>query len=70
MLMDETTLLKFKPFWGNEPESKRFQGELHHLNTSERSLYERLVDNFYGERIRLEQERIGYQWVLEQIKQM
>ncbi len=70
MLMDMTTLLKFKPLWGKEPESKRFMGELRHLNTAERSLYERLVDNFYGERIRLEQERIGYQWVLEQIKQM
>ena len=67
ILMDEATLLNFKPFWGQEPESKRFTAELHHLNPQEQSLFESLVNNVHGERVRLEQERISYSWLLEQI---
>jgi hypothetical protein len=67
MLMDEITLLKFKRFWGKEPESKRFTGTLQHLNPQEQSLYVSLTNDVHGNCIRLEQERIGFQWLLEQL---
>ena len=62
LLMDETTLMKHREFWGYEtkPESR----ELHRLTANEQNLYQALLDNHYAEHLRLEQERVDYQHLL------
>ena len=59
-LMDHDTLMAHVSLWGQELISERFDGELEHLTALERALFEDLKHNRLGERVRLEQERIGY----------
>ncbi len=66
-LMDRVTLEAHRHLWGTEPEEKRYAGTLGHLTADERSLYEDLRLDRFGERVRLEQERIGYGWVVSAI---
>ena len=61
LLMDETTLMKHREFWGNE--TKAENRELHRLTNSEQNLYQALLDNYYAEHLRLEQERVDYQYL-------
>jgi hypothetical protein len=61
ILMDEATLLAHRPLWGTEPAPNT--GELANLDTDERWVYEGLRDQRYGQRVRLEQERIGFAWI-------
>ncbi len=58
ILMDEKTMLAYRSLWGVEatPET----GELIRLTAEERSLYDKLRRNHWGNHIRLEQERIGF----------
>ncbi|MBE0501673.1 MAG: hypothetical protein IBX47_09545 [Desulfuromonadales bacterium] len=62
-LMDRRTLLSHRDFWGDEaqPETR----ELARLNCEEATLYADLRQNRLGERLRLEQEKIGFAWVVE-----
>ena len=57
-LMDQDTLLKHRSLWGTE--SKPETGNLDRLNREEQLLYDQLRDNHWGNHIRLEQERIGF----------
>jgi hypothetical protein len=66
-LMDEPTLQVFKEFWGQEPEDRRFLGALERLEAPEQALFQALRDNRFGERLRLEQERIGFSYVKERL---
>lgn len=61
LLMDESTLLSHREAWVTEgaPHSR----ELKHLTASEQRLYQALCSNRYGDHLRLEQERIRYQWL-------
>ncbi|MES3023346.1 MAG: Wadjet anti-phage system protein JetD domain-containing protein [Pseudomonadota bacterium] len=70
MLMDEATLRAHRVLWGAEEADKRFAGQLTRLDDAERCLFEALRDNVHGERIRLEQERLGFGWVAEAIRQL
>jgi hypothetical protein len=63
-LMDRETLVVHRILWGQENDSKRFGGVLERLTEPEQSLFEDLQRNRLGERVRLEQERIGYGWIL------
>ncbi len=65
-LMDRRTLLAHRPFWGIEarPETKH----LLRLNAEESALYDQLRRNHWGDRIRLEQERIGFDFLLDALK--
>jgi hypothetical protein len=63
LLMDRATLLGHRALWGQEPSAQRHRGALERLTEAEQALYADLRDDRLGERIRLEQERIGYQWV-------
>ena len=63
-LMDRETLMAHRNLWGQEDESKRFGGILERLTEPEQGLFEDLKWNRLGERVRLEQERIGYHWIL------
>ncbi len=60
-LMDRDTLLQFRTQWVEEetPASR----DLARLTPEELALYDDLRDNRLGERVRLEQERIGFGWV-------
>ncbi|MFH1155544.1 MAG: Wadjet anti-phage system protein JetD domain-containing protein [Pseudomonadota bacterium] len=57
-LMDRRTLLSHRALWGVEavPETC----DLDRLTPEESNLYDRLRQNHWGDRVRLEQERIGF----------
>ena len=61
VLMDRATLVAHRERWGHEdrPASSR----LTRLTSDERALYDGLVTDQFGERVRLEQERIDWTWV-------
>jgi hypothetical protein len=60
LLMDRATLDAHQHLWTQEPAERRFSGELARLTADEQALFIALRDNTQGDRIRLEQERIGY----------
>lgn len=61
-LMDRTTLLAFKAQWGLE--EKQTLRDLPNLTFDETIVYDDLRDNRMGKNLRLEQERIGFEWVI------
>lgn len=60
-LMDRATLMAFEAHWGEE--EKPMNRDLPRLNPQERALYDDLRDMRLGQRVRLEQEKIGFGWV-------
>lgn len=62
LLMDRETLLAHRALWVQEPEDTRFCGEPIHLTPEEQSVFDCLRFDRLGERVRLEQERIGFGW--------
>lgn len=62
VLMDRETLLAHEPRWGSEPSPTH--AVLDRLSDAETALYADLVADRYGARLRLEQERIDWNWVL------
>ena len=63
MVMDRATLDAHRALWGQEPSDKRYIGEPTQLTLEERSLFEDLRSDRLGSRVRLEQERVGYDWL-------
>ncbi|EGF33213.1 hypothetical protein IMCC9480_920 [Oxalobacteraceae bacterium IMCC9480] len=61
LMMDHATLLAFTAQWGQEDQATL--RELPRLHADERALYDLLRDNRLGKNVRLEQERIGFDWV-------
>ncbi len=63
LLMDTETLLTHQEFWEQEshPEIK----DLAHLNAEEQRLYNDLRDNRFAPQLRLEQEKIAFNWILQ-----
>ena len=57
-LMDRDTLIAHRTYWDTETHPET--ANLTRLTEEEQSLYEELNNNRLGERIRLEQEKIGY----------
>ncbi|MBN1115134.1 MAG: DUF2220 domain-containing protein, partial [Oligoflexia bacterium] len=68
LLMDEQTLLGHRPLWGvgTQPET----ANLERLNEEESALYDQLRRNHWGDRVRLEQERIGFDSLLGAISRL
>jgi len=58
LLMDQQTLLAHRPLWGDETQPET--ANLARLNAEESALYDQLRHNHWGNRVRLEQERIGF----------
>ncbi len=58
LLMDEDILLAHRTLWGQEP--KPIRHALPRLHGDEAALYDKLRHDELGERLRLEQERIGF----------
>lgn len=65
-LMDRDTLVAHQPHWGEEPQQNR--GELSRLTATERLVYDDLRFDRLAVRLRLEQERIGFQWVEKMVR--
>lgn len=68
LLMDRATLLAHEMHWTREADPVRH--ELLRLNADERALYDELRRGSIAERLRLEQERIGYEWVCRRIERL
>ena len=60
-LMDRETLLAHQTYWGLETTPER--RDLPRLNSVEFRLYDDLRQNLLGDKLRLEQERIGFDWL-------
>ena len=60
-LMDQQTLLAHRPLWGVEALPER--GTLARLTAGERALFDLLLQNHWGDRVRLEQERIRFNFL-------
>lgn len=65
VLMDHETLLAHRDRW--VAEDRPTTAELTRLSAGERELYEMLVEDRLGERVRLEQERIDWGWVQQRL---
>jgi hypothetical protein len=70
LMMDRATLEQHRQLWGREPKQHRFLGQLDRLRPEENALFEDLRDDVLGERVRLEQERIDFAWVRQQLAQI
>ncbi len=66
LLMDRRTLMAHQAFWGEE--AQQTVRDLSRLNAKEAGLYDDLRDNRLQKQLRLEQERIGYGWLLLALK--
>ena len=66
LLMDRATFLAHRPMWVVEPQPST--ESLTRLTAAENSLHRELVRGTHGERLRLEQERIGFRWVREALE--
>jgi hypothetical protein len=62
-LMERATLQAHRALWGREPGDRRYTGDTSRLTPDECALFEDLLADRCGERVRLEQERIGYRWL-------
>lgn len=60
-LMDRPTLMSHEALWGEEPD--QIVQELPRLTGPERALFDDLRDNRIRPGLRLEQERVGFDWV-------
>lgn len=67
-LMDEETLLAHRQHWGRESQPQK--RELPRLTSEEKALYDDLRENRLGERLRLEQERVSFDWVVESLRKL
>ena len=63
LLMDHKTLMKHQALWGVEPSPET--GALTRLTAEESALYDQLRRNELGSQIRLEQEKIGFEWLVD-----
>ena len=62
-LMDQQTFLEHRTLWGVEPSHET--GILTRLTNEESTLYDQLRRNEFGDQLRLEQEKIGFEWLVE-----
>ena len=67
-LMDRATFDQFEPLWGTE--SSPLDRGLPRLTADERALYDDLRFDRIGPNLRLEQERIGFEWVRSRLDRL
>ena len=65
VLMDRETLVNHRDRWVTEPTPTSARLDL--LDAAERGVYEDLVTDAVGSRVRLEQERIDWEWALARL---
>ncbi|WP_235912137.1 DUF2220 domain-containing protein [Ruania zhangjianzhongii] len=66
VLMDRDTLLAHRDRWGREP--KPTHAALTRLREDEAALYADLVSDRFDAQVRLEQERIDWDWAIERLE--
>jgi hypothetical protein len=66
--MDRETLEEFRHLWGREDDDKRCAVDLPHLLGPERQLYLDLKNNVLGDNVRLEQERIAFDYLCQRLQ--
>lgn len=66
LLMDVATLVEHRDRWGQEKAPNRL-ALTEHLRQDEHALYRDLLQERYGERLRLEQEHIRFGWLLRNL---
>ncbi|MFT5657575.1 MAG: hypothetical protein ACI9KN_000848 [Gammaproteobacteria bacterium] len=66
--MDRKTFLHHQDFWGVETSPQ--MRDLSRLDDGELQMYNDLRDNRFGHQLRLEQERIGYSYMLREIDKL
>ncbi|NHQ60657.1 hypothetical protein G9409_08670 [Chlorobium sp. BLA1] len=62
LLMDRETLMQHQTLWGTEPSPET--GTLTRLTAEESTIYDQLRFDELGHHIRLEQEKIGFEWLV------
>ncbi len=67
VLMDEATTLGFQNLWGTEP-AQTSSIALEHLNEHEAAVYAALKANNWGQKVRLEQERLPWDYSMQKLK--
>ncbi len=67
-LMDRQTLLDHRPLWGVEAHPET--ANLARLNAEENALFDQLRQNHWGDRVRLEQERIGFDFLRDVLRRL
>lgn len=65
VLMDRATLVEHRERWATE--ERPSSAALTRLGAEEQELYAELVEDRLGDRVRLEQERIDWRWVIERL---
>lgn len=69
LLMDEATLLAHRALWVTEPQPHHAD-TIEHLDAAEQALYHDLRGDRWGARVRLEQERIGWDEAWTRIRRL
>lgn len=67
-LMDRSTLLAHRTLWGVEPSP--YKNELTRLRDNERALYDDLHSDRLGHKVRLEQERVRFGWLMQALEEI
>jgi hypothetical protein len=67
-LMDRDTLTAHEAHWGEELD--QLLQDLRRLTAGERALFDNLRDNRIRRNLRLEQERLGFQWVMDALSRL
>ncbi|MGB5734210.1 MAG: DUF2220 domain-containing protein, partial [Thiohalocapsa sp.] len=68
LLMDQQTLFAHEPLW--QQEDKPALGLLDRLNDAEQGVYQGLQNDRWGDRVRLEQERIGWDYAWKRVEHL
>ncbi len=68
LLMDRVTLMEHQALWGIEPSPET--GVLTRLTGDESALYDQLRRDELGSHLRLEQERIGFEWLVGELEKL
>lgn len=63
LLMNQEVLLAHRFFWGTEPQPET--ANLQRLNAEEEMLYNQLRKNYWSDCVRLEQEKIGFDFLID-----
>lgn len=69
ILMDEQTLMLHRTLWGREPEPSSAQA-LSHLTHDEQSVFAALKTDRWGEQVRLEQERVSWDYAMAKLREI